>query len=294
MRVAWDAPPAELLEALGVNLLRFECVAPDLLQLGREPANQIRSALGVALRGKPDVFTQVFDPPPPRPGRGNTGQEARALSLRVLARDAGERTSAARFAIELVVLGPLRRRLDELEQSIVRVARQGLGQHRVPFAIASMERADGADLLRSAPRWSDSIQLYLRSRLRVIKEEQVQAELPFETLVRALLRRYSSLMDSFTANEPEWDYRGIVAQARAVSTEGSGLHYAESHRYSVRQGREMPFGGLLGQVRYYGPLAPYLGLLGAGQVLQIGKGTAMGHGFYELDWLAPGPPRTTS
>lgn len=116
--------------------------------------------------------------------------------------------------------------------------------------------------------------------LRIKRNNQLSAQLPFEDFVRGVLRRISTTFSAFGVGEPPLDYRGLVFAARSVKTIHSTLRWDDPERYSNRQKEKMFMGGLLGDVVYEGNILPYLPLIQLGSSLHIGKQTTFGHGLY--------------
>lgn len=105
-------------------------------------------------------------------------------------------------------------------------------------------------------------------------------ELPFEVLVRAMLRRAASLMSCYGGGEPDLDYRELAASAGRVRVAGSTLGWVDRRRYSSRQEQAMMIGGLIGGVTYQGDLAPFIPLVDFCSVVHIGKQTTFGMGRF--------------
>jgi hypothetical protein len=129
------------------------------------------------------------------------------------------------------------------------------------------------------------LSLCLLTPLRLKFANQLQAELPFHLLVRALLRRVSSLFATFGDGEPQLDYRGLVARAQEIQAASSRLHWHDWKRYSNRQEQSMLMGGMSGDISYRGELGDYLPLLELGKILHLGKQSAFGLGQIDFDFL---------
>lgn len=129
---------------------------------------------------------------------------------------------------------------------------------------------------------SITVTVALETPLRLKQENRLQASLPFHVLVRALLRRISSLFAAHGDGEPPLDYRGLVARAAAVETVSSRLRWHDWERYSHRQDQAMLMGGMLGSVTYRGKLAEYLPLLELCRHFHIGKQTSFGLGKFDF------------
>ena len=128
-----------------------------------------------------------------------------------------------------------------------------------------------------------TISINLLTPLRLKHHNTLSSELPFHMLVRAMLRRISSLFEHFGDGDPPLDYRGLISQAQNVTIESSSLHWHDWERYSNRQEQAMMMGGLIGSVTFSGSLAPYLPLFHLCKNLHIGKQSSFGLGLFEYE-----------
>lgn len=126
------------------------------------------------------------------------------------------------------------------------------------------------------------VEINLLTPLRLKYLNELESELPFHVLIRAALRRISSLFKAFGAGEPELDYRGLVRRAQEISAAESHLHWLDWRRWSNRQKREMQMGGLIGKVIYEGDLTEFIPLLRLCQMVHLGKQTAFGLGKIKI------------
>jgi len=122
---------------------------------------------------------------------------------------------------------------------------------------------------------------------------------PFHVLIRAILRRVSSLSYFHCAERWETDYRGIIEAAKGVRLAEARTGWVDWERYSRRQRQRMNLGGLVGQATYEGDastglstgastelstgLRPFLPLLVLGELVHVGKACVFGNGWYELE-----------
>ena len=101
-------------------------------------------------------------------------------------------------------------------------------------------------------------------------------------MVRALLRRLSSLCYFHCGCELKVDFKGLIEQASMIQTVRSELHWHEQERFSTRQRQRIEIGGVLGRVEFEAPeaatWAPYLPLLAAGEWVHVGKRNGDGAG----------------
>ena len=112
--------------------------------------------------------------------------------------------------------------------------------------------------------------------------EFAREEVDFHVLVRALLRRLSSLSYFHCGERWETDYPGWVERAQRVEAVETHLSWVEWRRYSGRQAHRIKMGGLVGSVTYAGDLAPFRPLLALGMLAHVGKGAVFGNGLYTI------------
>ncbi len=127
------------------------------------------------------------------------------------------------------------------------------------------------------------IKVNLITPLRLKYKNHLAPDLPFHVLIRAALRRLSSLYKAYGEGEPELDYTGLVRRAEEVNIIQNNISWFDWRRYSFRQERAMFMGGLVGSVTYEGDLAPYIPLLDLCQQVHVGKQTAFGLGKIEVE-----------
>lgn len=126
------------------------------------------------------------------------------------------------------------------------------------------------------------ITVELVTPLRVKYRNHLEPDLPFHVLVRASLRRVSTLFDHFGEGQPPLDYRGLVRRAMGVRTRESTLRWVDWKRYSFRQEQKMLMGGMMGCVTYGDVPAEYLPLLRFCEQVHIGKQSTFGLGKFIL------------
>ena len=105
----------------------------------------------------------------------------------------------------------------------------------------------------------------------------------FHVLVRALLRRLSSLAYFHCGAQWDTDYRGWVERAQRVRVAESHLSWMDWGRRSGRQKRRIDMGGVVGSVTYEGDLADFRPLLALGALVHVGKGAVFGNGQYRVN-----------
>ena len=122
------------------------------------------------------------------------------------------------------------------------------------------------------------IRFTIETPLRLKFENRLSTDLPFHVLVRAMLRRMSSLFNYYGEGEPELDYRGLVRRAKEIRVVDNGLSWFDWRRYSSRQDQAMLMGGMIGSVSYEGKIGEYMPLIDFCTKAHLGKQTSFGLG----------------
>jgi hypothetical protein len=128
------------------------------------------------------------------------------------------------------------------------------------------------------------ISLTCLTPLRLKYDNQLQDGLPFHLLIRAALRRISSLEAAYGQGEPPLNYKGIAARATNVRIIVADCRWTDFERYSNRQKTAMHFGGMLGRMVYQGEdLSEFLPLLRYCEITHLGKQTSFGLGRIRIE-----------
>ncbi|GLI34300.1 CRISPR system precrRNA processing endoribonuclease RAMP protein Cas6 [Desulforhabdus amnigena] len=104
----------------------------------------------------------------------------------------------------------------------------------------------------------------------------------FHHLIRALLRRISSLSYFHCGQRLKLDYREWISRAQEIQTVEKELSWYDWERYSTRQKQRMTLGGFIGRIAFEGTFQSFLPLLVLGEILHVGKGATFGLGHYRL------------
>jgi hypothetical protein len=129
----------------------------------------------------------------------------------------------------------------------------------------------------------------METPLRLKQDNKLNADLPYHVLVRAALRRISSLFAVYGDGDPPLDYKGLVSGAEQVGIAENHLHWFDWSRYSARQDRRMFMGGIMGSITYDGVPADSVPLVRLGARLHLGKATSFGLGRVAVTAKAKGP-----
>ncbi|GBC78668.1 hypothetical protein HRbin08_02164 [bacterium HR08] len=136
-----------------------------------------------------------------------------------------------------------------------------------------------------ALRSSASLRLRLLTPVRMRIGGDLQAHLPFDLLVRSLLRRLWQLVLVHGEEVPHLDPHPWIERACAIPILRQTLAWRDWERYSHRQRTRMRLGGFMGEVEYELSAHDrdlFLPLLIVGELLHIGTGTTFGLGKYEI------------
>ncbi|MGB4108291.1 MAG: CRISPR system precrRNA processing endoribonuclease RAMP protein Cas6 [Desulfomonilia bacterium] len=123
-----------------------------------------------------------------------------------------------------------------------------------------------------------TVKITLKTPLRLKYRSRLEPDLPFHVLIRAGLRRLSSLLTYHGSGEPQLDYKGLVHHAMDVQVMESSICWFDWRRYSNRQEQAMFMGGMVGEVTYADVPSEYLPILSFCQEVHLGKQTTFGLG----------------
>jgi hypothetical protein len=144
--------------------------------------------------------------------------------------------------------------------------------------------ASSADVAgRAATLPTDWLRLRFLTPTRLKHQGQYVRQPEFHVLIRALLRRVSSLSYFHCGQLWETDYRGIIAAAEEVQATRQAVDWVDWERFSGRQKQRMNLGGFVGEVTYRGELGSFRPLLVLGELGHVGKACVFGNGWYELE-----------
>lgn len=265
----------------GICPLVGECAYPYLFET-RIPAGARR------------LVKQPFAPhpyvlrPPPEAGKGSPLRFGMTLIGRAVERLPLVAEAICRMGGRGLARERGRFRVDSIHSRLPgRAAPTVLVEGDPPILLPEPERAVGrlGDFLVEPD--GDRIAVRIRAPLRIVRRGVLEEQLPFHVLVRALLRRASSLLEFHEGIDLDVDFKGLIARAEQVLTRDSSLRRENRVRYSVRQERRMNLAGISGTVVYQGDLEPFLPLLALGQAVGVGKGTTFGLGLLEVTSATP-------
>ena len=202
------------------------------------------------------------------------------------------------FIFDLILFGRANDYLPHILYAVREMGKSGLGKrtkNKGRFEIESVQQGDqtifsGDNLNTGYPLQQLSLDMLTGSAdgeitltcltpLRLKYVSRLQSALPFHIIIRAALRRVSTLEAVYGDGEPDLDYKGIAARAAGIKATDSDCRWVEIERYSSRQRSSMMFGGVQGRAVYRGDgLSEFLPLLRYCEVTHLGKQTSFGLG----------------
>ena len=290
--------------------------------LPRQLGRVLRGAMGAALRAvscpTPDklcemcllaggcAYLQVFETPRPASANRLRGVSSipRPFVLRPWEAPDDQIEQGKILDFELVLVGEAMRALPHLAVALGLMAGRGLGGERVPFTLLGIDQViTNDDQSRALFEGYRLVELPLPDHLRQVDVQEAPGRLTLEFLspvcivsggrtvenlalehlVRALMRRLSSLSYFHCGHELDLDFAGLKELARDVTVVESSLRPVRLQRYSRRQDRHMQMQGVVGSVSFTGDrLEAFMPLIALGETLHVGKNAVMGMGRYRV------------
>jgi len=205
----------------------------------------------------------------------------------------------------LILFGKINRNLPYFIYAFDQMGRIGLGRkingQRARFTLESViheqktvyKRQDGSikapDILprlnldHKASEPANRLKIKIITPLRIQVKHNGRPDLLFPVLIRSLIRRTTSLLNTYGDGEPELDYSNIAKKAAQVTVTDSQLSWFDWQRYSARQDKKMFMGGLTGKIEYKGDMTLFMPFLKMAEKVHAGKNTAFGLGKIIVD-----------
>lgn len=255
------------------------------------------------------TYPYVFEtPPPPESQKMRRYTAAPHPFLFVVPLAGMEVAEDGCVGLGVNLLGEATRTLAHVLFSLRRAGEAGIGPRRTRFRLLRVEQRcaqglrsvyqEGGGLepvpvtVPEPPPVPASVRVHVETPLRLKRDGRIidAHELRFSDLFGSLLRRISMLTYFHTDTPLETDFRGITRLARAVEFQGVDLRWHDWSRYSSRQERAVPMGGVIGSIDLDGQdLQPFWPFLWLGQWTHAGRGASMGLGRLRLEPMASLP-----
>lgn len=127
-----------------------------------------------------------------------------------------------------------------------------------------------------------AIRLEFLTPTRLRYDQRLTSDLQFHILIRNLLRRISLLSYFHCGEQLDFDFKGLIEDARKIKLLSSNLRWFDWERFSSRQSTRMYMGGFIGEVSFEGDFSRFLPFLLLGEYIHVGKGTSFGLGKYKI------------
>lgn len=124
----------------------------------------------------------------------------------------------------------------------------------------------------------NSITLELQTPTRFFKDGDMNVRLDFSLLMRSIFRRLDLLGRAHGDGPLVLPFRDLLVQAMSVKTLEYNLLWYDWTRYSARQRKNVPIGGLAGSIAFGGELKSFLPFINMARIVHVGKGTVYGLG----------------
>lgn len=221
----------------------------------------------------------VFEPPPP----GRTAVRADETAT-----------------VGLVLIGKAVDMLPYIYVALEDLGRQGLGRDRVPFRLERITAGDGKLVWDRAERRRFHIPEPLRlpldpgptapatfaveflSPTRLVVQGQLTETPQLADIVKALARRVFLLRYFHCGGCLEPVSTAFLEAAQSARLVHHDLSWQDWERFSGRQKRRIPIGGLVGRIVFEGDLGRLRPLLVAGEFVHVGKNTTFGLGKFRI------------
>jgi CRISPR-associated endoribonuclease Cas6 len=267
------------------------------------------------LRGK-CVYARAFELSSLEPPPGSKKRIAAAPHPYVIEPDASDKQQYSvgeSFNFVLILFGEMNEYLPYFVYAIEQMGQIGIGKKingtRSRFKLENVAAGDGEIIFSRASRVlkggqfaedvsieqfsrerdnvANSVTVKLETPLRLKYGNKLESKLPFHVLIRAALRRLSSLCTYYGDGEPDLEYTSLVKKAEQIEIERDKLQWVDWRRFSNRQDQAMFMGGICGSVVYRGDIAEFIPLLRISEKLHLGKQTTFGLGKITI---LDGPP----
>lgn len=206
-----------------------------------------------------------------------------------------------RLAVGLSLVAAANEYLPTVLAALERLGSYGLGGDRAGFEITAVETPKetlwrrGDPPLRAAPeaevwtvrplrRGPVALRVTSLTPLRLQVDGGVARSVTARDLLSASLRRLE-LLCRVHGREEDWDLDAAELVREATESEITTVQeeWRDQDRYSRRQGRSMPLGGLMGEWVLSGPVTRLAPILAAAGTLHVGKSTAFGLGQFRCE-----------
>jgi hypothetical protein len=119
----------------------------------------------------------------------------------------------------------------------------------------------------------DRISISIETPMRILRDGKPLRDLSFSAIVRALMRRLSSMAYYYGDVETDLDFKWLALNSKTVVMTRNGFRWVEWGS---------AVSGVIGSGTFIGEMADFQPFLLTGEYLHVGKGTAFGLGRFHL------------
>ncbi len=207
--------------------------------------------------------------------------------------------------IRITLIGNCSRFLPVTVQAFLNGQKTGIGRENHPYRVISLSETmpdkterelplEGSppvmgpfplrDWIGDAGKSLERLSFRLLTPVRLRQKGRYMGQMDWSFYFSTLVRRLEALHCLFSDGEPLGRERWMEMQQQFTFNGNvrEHLHWEELERYSGRQKRKMPMGGLVGEAEIFFPSPQVTQWLRAAEVLHVGKNASMGLGRVEL------------
>jgi len=321
--------PAEISSGFRALRLRVDLLSTEKVLWPADPDGYMHQGVGgwLHMQGCPNVMThgapcadectwRILNRPSVAPELYEFKKPPAALALSVLLPGSTHLAAGEGFAVEVVLVGP---GVDKYQTVLGAI--EDFGINKASFIITSVscltprgyEVIYEKHLLSHAEPYIFTWEILERMSLLFAEDElclrfltpattgsgQKMIGLTFKVFIEECVARIRALLLVYFLSIPPGDalkkfksWRKEVLDAASFITTTPPATVQWINRSYHRNDRVVPTGGIVGLFRYYGEMRSFLPLALAGELLNIGKHTALGNGVFRIcrpeqaEWLA--------
>lgn len=183
--------------------------------------------------------------------------------------------------------------------ALIAMQQKGWGVERIPFTLKSITETDSGKLIYAAGRtWgrnliqhpmkiecrtSKAALIAFDTPVRIVSGKGLFDDLPFQQLIRFLVRRFSLVTQVYTDYTLDWNLEELLEKASEVRTLAQEWNTINFTRYSMNhKDNKLELPSKKGWALYEGAMSSFVPILEVGKYLQVGKNTTIGFGHFEV------------
>jgi hypothetical protein len=156
------------------------------------------------------------------------------------------------------------------------------GAHQLGIEMPRLPVGQSHILARACAMPAGPLTIQLRTPLRLTAQQDLVHHITFAVFLRRIINRLQSLTTNYGNAPIDGDLAPLLACADGVKTIRDNTRWQDVASHSSRLQRATPIGGLVGSITFGGDLAAFLPWLLWGELVQIGKDTSKGNGWYGI------------